>query len=187
MANEMQYVQFLGGSRVEVRTGPVPEPAEGEALVQIAVSAICGSELPALRRESWAGQHHNPGHEMVGTVVQTNGICRVRAGQRVGVQVMSGCGRCLYCLQGDPKHCPNSMALLLDAHSEYVIAPDMFLVALPDVEQSVGLNLDQRVAQPCVIRPPDVALFRQPRVVPAQLSVCSHVWSLVMCSKRLHE
>jgi threonine dehydrogenase-like Zn-dependent dehydrogenase len=130
MPEEMRYVQFVGDSRVEVRAGHVPEPGPGEALVRIAVSAICGSELPALRNGVRGDDQHNPGHEMAGVVVKANGLRHVREGQRVGVQVTYGCGRCIYCLQGDPKH--NGMAYLLDGHSEYVAAPEMCLIPLPD-------------------------------------------------------
>jgi threonine dehydrogenase-like Zn-dependent dehydrogenase len=128
----MRCVQFLGNSRVEVREVPTPEPSKGEALVKIILSAICGSELPTLQSGMWTDRHRNPGHEMVGVVAQANGLCHMQKGQRVGLQVMIGCGRCIYCLQGDPKHCANGMDCLLDAHSEYVVAPEICLVPLPD-------------------------------------------------------
>jgi threonine dehydrogenase-like Zn-dependent dehydrogenase len=128
----MRYVQFLGNEQVEVREGAAPEPEPGEALVRIAVSAICGSELSAYRGAGRTGQQHNPGHEMAGTVVQANGTCRVAEGQRVGVQVLAGCGACLYCLRGDPKHCIEGSSFLQNGHSEYVVAPETCLIPLPD-------------------------------------------------------
>jgi len=128
----MRYVQFLGSERVEVREGPMPEPGPGEALVRIAISAICGSELSAYRGARRAGEQHNPGHEMAGTVVQANGLCRIVEGQRVGVQVLIGCGECLYCLLGDPKHCARGASYLQNGHSEYVVAPEICLIPLPD-------------------------------------------------------
>jgi threonine dehydrogenase-like Zn-dependent dehydrogenase len=146
MAETMRYVQFVGGSRVEVREGPVPTPGSGEALVRIAVSAICGSELSALRRGVREGQH-NPGHEMAGVVVEAHGLKHVQDGQRVGLQVTYGCGRCICCLQGDPKHCVNEMDYLLNAHSEYVVAPEMCLVPLP--EESVPAQ--QSAAASCSV------------------------------------
>ena len=132
MADRMRYVQFLGDSRVEVCESAIPEPGPGQALVQIAISAICGSELPALRRGAPDERSRNPGHEMAGTVVKANGLCRVEEGQRVGIQVTYGCGHCVYCVRGDPKHCTNGMRILGDAHSEYVVAPEMCLIPLPD-------------------------------------------------------
>ena len=121
MADSMRYVQFLGDSQVAVHQAPVPAPGVGEALVQIAVSAICGSELGALRRGMSGEGRHNPGHEMAGVVVEAHGLKHVREGQRVGLQVTYGCGQCIACLQGDPKHCANGMDYLQNGHSEYLI------------------------------------------------------------------
>jgi len=129
----MKYIQFVGNSRVEVRERPTPEPGPGEALVQIALSAICGSEMHAyeLGMNSEALPFHNMGHEMVGVVAEVNDGRLVAEGQRVGVNIMKGCGTCFYCLQGDLVHCTN-LNLLMDAHSEYIVAPESCLVPLPD-------------------------------------------------------
>ena len=132
MPDSMRYVQFVGDSQVAVHKAPVPRPGTGEALVRIAVSALCGSELGALRKGLRGDGRHNPGHEMAGVVVEANGLKHVREGQRVGLQVTYGCGRCITCLQGDPKHCANDMRYLQNGHSEYVVAPEMCLVPLPD-------------------------------------------------------
>jgi len=128
----MRYVQFLGNEQVEVRERPVPEPGPGEALVQVAISAICGSELSAYRGGGRSGEQHNPGHELAGTVVEANGLRRVLEGQRVGLQVLIGCGQCTYCLRGDPKHCALGASYLQDGHSEYIVAPEICLIPLPD-------------------------------------------------------
>lgn len=145
MTATMQCVQFLGDSRVKAREIPVPEPGPGEALVRIAVSAICGSELPSLRHGMRTDQFYNPGHEMVGVVVKAHGLRQVKEGQRVGLQVLSGCGACVYCLQGDPKHCVNGATVLLNAHSEYVVAPEVCLVPLPDLDEGSPLDWESAV------------------------------------------
>lgn len=130
-ATTMRYVQFLGDSRVQVRERSIPEPGPGEALVRVAISAICGSELPALQRGMGSRGNANPGHEVAGVVAKVNGLCGIREGERVGVQVLAGCGRCLFCLQGDPKHCVQGAHMVPDGHSEYIVAPEMCLVPLP--------------------------------------------------------
>jgi threonine dehydrogenase-like Zn-dependent dehydrogenase len=127
----MQTVQILGSSRVEVREVPIPVPGPGEALVKIGISAICGSELPNYRGAEAAAPLHNTGHEMCGTVVQANGVCGISEGQRVGLQILYGCGQCMACLQGDPKHCQAGAKLLMNAHSDYVAAPAMCMIPLP--------------------------------------------------------
>jgi threonine dehydrogenase-like Zn-dependent dehydrogenase len=132
MSDTMQTVQFLGSSRVEVREVPVPEPGPGEALIRLAISAICGSELPAYGGGAGDGRVYNPGHEMGGVIVKANDLCRLREGQRVGLQVFHGCGRCIYCLQGNPEHCAEGTQAVVNAHSEYVVAPEVCLIPLPD-------------------------------------------------------
>jgi threonine dehydrogenase-like Zn-dependent dehydrogenase len=129
----MQYVQFVGNSRVKVRERPTPQPGPGEALVQIALSAICGSEMHSyeLGINTEVTGMHNFGHEMVGVVAEVNGCSRLRKGQRVGVNIMKNCGSCYYCLQGDYVHCVN-LSYLMDAHSDYVVAPESCLIPLPD-------------------------------------------------------
>ena len=128
----MRVVRFAGGGQVEVIERSVPEPGPGEALVRIAISAICGSERGAFERGLPEGEVCNTGHEMAGIVVRANGTRRAVEGQRVGIQVLAGCGRCPYCLQGDPKHCVHKPRMVANAHGEYVVAPDICLVPLPE-------------------------------------------------------
>ena len=133
MTGTMQTVKLLGSSSVEVRDVPIPEPGPGEALIRIAISAICGSELPGYHRPGPAPDlPYNTGHEMGGVVVRSNGLCRVSEGQRVGLQIFSGCGQCRHCLQGDPEHCVKGPKAVLNADSEYVVAPEVCLIPLPD-------------------------------------------------------
>lgn len=75
-----------GPGNVSVESVPVPELADGEVLVEMMVSAICGSDLhtvldgvPAPARPGWPGA---PGHEGVGVVVESRSP-GVAAGQRV--------------------------------------------------------------------------------------------------------
>jgi threonine dehydrogenase-like Zn-dependent dehydrogenase len=128
----MQFVQFVGNSQVEVREEAAPQPGPGEALVQIALSAICGSEMHSLEKgvDPLSGVH-NVGHEMVGVAVEVNGDCRIAAGQRVGVNIMRGCGACVYCLTGDYVHC-GDLKYSFDGHSDYIVVPVSTLVPLPD-------------------------------------------------------
>ena len=78
-----------------------------------------------------SGRSANPGHELAGIVAKANGVAGVQEGDRVGLQVLAGCGRCVYCIQGDPKHCVSGARMVPDGHSEYVVAPRMCLIPLP--------------------------------------------------------
>lgn len=130
----MKYVQFLGNSQVEVCEKPAPQPGPGEALVAIALSAICGSEIHSLIDGVDPVRYNganNTGHEMVGVVAEVNGDGRFTKGQRVGVNIMHGCGKCIYCLNGDPVHCAK-LRVYQNAHSDYVVLPQSCLVPLPE-------------------------------------------------------
>jgi propanol-preferring alcohol dehydrogenase len=69
---------------------------------------------------------------MAGVVETAGATCRVRVGQRVGIQVMNGCGQCRHCARGDIEHCVSGVDVLSGAHCEYVLAPETCLVPLPD-------------------------------------------------------
>ncbi len=129
----MQYVQYVGNYQVEAREGPIPRPGPGEALIQIALSAICGSELHSLEKgiDSSISSVHNYGHEMIGVVAEVNAGRWAVQGQRVGVNIMQGCGNCIYCLSGEPFHC-SKLKYSFDAHSDYVVVPEACLVPLPE-------------------------------------------------------
>jgi threonine dehydrogenase-like Zn-dependent dehydrogenase len=126
----MLGVVFSGSSKVELREFPDPGPKPGEALVRIAVSAICGSEMHSYRSPDGSGGAL-VGHEMVGEVVAVNQTCHVRVGDRVAIQIMIGCGRCYHCSHGDYEHCAK-MGYLIGGHAELIAAPEICCLSLPD-------------------------------------------------------
>jgi threonine dehydrogenase-like Zn-dependent dehydrogenase len=139
----MLGVVLVGDSRAAVRKFADPEPKPGEALVKIAVSAICGSELHSYRSPE-GSRGKVVGHEMVGEVVAVNQTAHVAAGDRVALQIMTGCGRCYHCLRGDYEHCKD-MGYLIGGHAELIAAPEMCCLPLPDDvswEQGVLLGGD---------------------------------------------
>lgn len=118
---------------------PRPVPGPGEVLLRVRTSALCGSEL-----HSYRGQRSGsyiPGHEMTGEVVELDSVQGLAIGERMAVQVMSGCGRCVHCQAGDPKHCEVSH-LHTGGHAEYVALPAACCLPLPeDVGWTEGLLL----------------------------------------------
>jgi threonine dehydrogenase-like Zn-dependent dehydrogenase len=125
----MEAVFFVGQGRAVVRQVPQPELQQGEVLLRVRVSALCGSELRSYRGQGSGEQI--PGHEMAGEVVAANGVRSVETGQRVAVQVMSGCGQCVHCLAGEPEHCAD-LHLHTGGHAEYVALPAQCCLPLPD-------------------------------------------------------
>ncbi len=83
---------------------PMPEVGEGEALVRIAASGICGSDVP---RVFTKGTYHFPtipGHEFSGTVVDCTSD-PASVGRRVAVFPLLPCGKCAMCAIGQYAMC----------------------------------------------------------------------------------
>ncbi|NLG51144.1 MAG: zinc-binding dehydrogenase [Chloroflexi bacterium] len=125
----MQAVFYAGHSHIDVREVPTPEPKPGEVLLRIRASAVCGSEL-----HDYRGPHASQGiagHEGAGEIVALGASCGLAVGQRVAVQVFSGCGSCEYCVAGDPEHCAQSR-FHGGTHAEYMVVPASCCLPLPD-------------------------------------------------------
>jgi propanol-preferring alcohol dehydrogenase len=135
----MLGVRFLGNSKVEIADIPDPEVGEGDVLVKVKASAICGSEMGRYRApEPMDG---NPGHEVMGVVADPNGSKRFKEGDRVGVATIQGCGNCFWCLQGKPDFCKETGGIG-NAHSEFVVSKEIWLHPLADdIDDATGTLL----------------------------------------------
>lgn len=95
---------MLGDKKISIIDIPTPIPKLGEVVIQMAASALCGSEMHA-----WCGDgvdEGNTGHEAAGVVIAAGpGVISPKIGQRVGVSVISGCGKCEYCAKGQYTCC----------------------------------------------------------------------------------
>src|SRR5437660_12722770 len=86
----------------------VPRPeVNGEALVRVTRSGICNTDLEIVR--GYAGFQGTLGHEFVGVVERADDAQLL--GRRVVGEINAGCGRCLLCRAGDPRHCPRRTVL----------------------------------------------------------------------------
>ncbi|HID06882.1 MAG TPA: hypothetical protein EYP10_07010, partial [Armatimonadetes bacterium] len=135
----MLAVQYLGKGDIAVREYPDPIPGDGEVLVRLEVSAICGSELSAVLQDE--PSEFNGGHEAVGVVADASRSKRWRDGDRVGVYAVWGCGHCEWCHRGVYTFCANRSSCP-GLHAQYVVAPDHVLLPIPDdVDTASGVLL----------------------------------------------
>src|SRR5919204_3175245 len=106
-------VCYEHGAPLKVEELSVDPPAAGEVRVRMAATAICHSDVHALRGE-W-GELDGPtvyGHEGAGVVEEVGpGVTQVRPGDRVVVSLLRACGRCHYCALGDTHLCEGEFAL----------------------------------------------------------------------------
>jgi len=135
----MKAARVLGQSRVEIVEVPDPVPAEGEVLVKLQRSLLCGSEMHGYRGDK--AMPTNGGHEPAGQIIDASRSRRWKDGDRVGIHAVWGCGRCDWCARGiytfcDAKRgCPG-------AHAELMAVPDHVMAPLPDdVDYEVGALL----------------------------------------------
>ena len=126
------------GSRPEVREVPRPSAPAGGVVVRDVATGLCRSDW-----HGWAGHEeisfpHVPGHELAGEVVEVGaGVTRWKAGDRVTVPFVCGCGHCRWCLSGNAQVCPDQEQpgfTHWGSFAEYVAlhAADTNLVAVPD-------------------------------------------------------
>ncbi|MGA5300223.1 zinc-dependent alcohol dehydrogenase family protein [Nucisporomicrobium flavum] len=138
----------------EVREVPEPTPAPGGVVVRVMATGMCRSDW-----HGWAGHDddivfpHVPGHELAGVVVETGAeVGRWRAGDRVTVPFVCGCGRCEWCRAGDAQVCPHQQQpgfTHWGSFAEYVAlhAADTNLVGLPErVDFATAASLGCRFA-----------------------------------------
>jgi threonine dehydrogenase-like Zn-dependent dehydrogenase len=145
----MQGVVFLGDRKLELRDFPDPTPAEGEVVIEMKASGMCGSDLhnyraPAQPAGTVAGGIKRQagviaGHEPCGVVAAvgtgvTEGEARV--GQRVMDHHYEGCGVCKHCRAGWTQMCLAGTVVYGSGghggHARYMKVPGSTLVPLPD-------------------------------------------------------
>ena len=123
---------------MELREAPKPVLSEGEALIQVRYTGVCGTDVHLLH-----GHHATatfpliPGHEMIGELVEIKGkgaeeFC---IGQRVVAQEVLSCGRCSACAKGEDNVCQSLKIIGIHAEgsfAQYVKVPIRKMLAVPD-------------------------------------------------------
>jgi len=109
-----------------------PQAAPGEALIQVSVAGICGTDLEILK--GYSRFRGILGHEFVGRVVE----CEQEewVGKRVVGEINLACGRCNWCLAGMGRHCPARTVMGIvkrpGCFAEYVGLPVRNLHEVPE-------------------------------------------------------
>ena len=95
---------------------PIVMPGKAEVLVRIDAVAICATDLDVISHGSPAliegglpfNKNFTPGHEYMGTVVALGpSVDEFDIGDRVTVEIHSGCGQCKRCRMGMYTSCHN--------------------------------------------------------------------------------
>ena len=95
---------YYANDDVRVEEAPIPGIGEGELLMRIEASGICGSDLM-----EWYRRDKVPlvlGHEVSGTVEKIGtGVGKYKVGDRIVVSHHVPCNSCDYCQRGDHTVC----------------------------------------------------------------------------------
>lgn len=118
------------GDGFRVQKVAPPSVGNGDVLVRVTASAICGTDIRTIRnghRKLAPGQRIILGHEFAGIIVSSGGHnSAFPAGMRVAVAPNVGCGQCELCVQGFANMCSDYQifGIICDgAHTEYVRLP----------------------------------------------------------------
>lgn len=116
LPKEMKAWVLKSPNELELKTKVIPSPGYSEVLVKIDAVAICATDLdvisygpPALiEGEKPFNKEFTPGHEYMGTVVALGpSVDEFQIGDRVTVEIHSGCGQCKRCRMGMYTSCHN--------------------------------------------------------------------------------
>lgn len=123
------------------RETPEPRPAIDEAVVEIATTAICGTDVHIYEWD--AGAKNFPmqfprivGHEASGTVRAVgSAVTGLEVGDRVAFETHIPCNRCYACRTGNAHNCENLQLFGIDhdgAFATLATAPESVMFKMPD-------------------------------------------------------
>lgn len=133
----MRALRWYGPRDLRVEEIPDPQPGEGEVLLRVLRTGICGTDL----EEYLDGpvnliRDNLPvilGHEVVAEIVR-DGDAGLPAGTMVVPDVVVGCGRCAACLRHEPGLCPDLVIIGLQRDgglAELMVADASTLLVVP--------------------------------------------------------
>ena len=120
-----------GGEVVQV---PEPTPHDGEVLVRILASSVCGTDVHIWQWNEWAESRIRRvpmifGHELCGEVVRLGpGVKGLAVGDRVSAETHIVDGTCYQCRTGRMHICENVQVLGVDrdgVFAEYAVLPEL--------------------------------------------------------------
>ena len=131
-------VYTASGAIPELVEVPAPECPYDGAVVEVRATGVCRSDWHAWKGHDQVPLPNIPGHEFAGVVTQVGrDVASFKAGDRVTVPFVNGCGRCAYCVGGQAQVCPDQTQPGFTHPGSFaelvaVRAADFNLVRLPD-------------------------------------------------------
>ncbi|MEX1012899.1 MAG: L-threonine 3-dehydrogenase [Waddliaceae bacterium] len=119
---------------------PIPTYSEGEVLIKVKKTSICGTDLHIYKWNQWTEKNIKPpviiGHEGVGVIAEVGANVReFKVGDRVVAEGHITCGKCAGCLSGKRHLCAHPVGIGIGrdgCFAEYFTAPEENLFKIPD-------------------------------------------------------
>ncbi len=130
---------------------PVPSIGPNDVLIEIAKTAICGTDMHIYQWDHWAQRTINVpmaiGHEYTGTIVDIGSeVGGFSVGDRVSGEGHITCGHCRNCRAGRRHLCRNTVGVGVNrqgAFAEYLSLPAVNAFKLPDsITDDIAAVLD---------------------------------------------
>ena len=101
---------FRGPNVFGLEEKPIPTAGPGEAVIQVCLTTICGTDIHIVRGEYPVQPGLTIGHEAVGVIHELGaGVTGYEVGQRVLVGAITPCGQCEPCLGGNMSQCQGAL------------------------------------------------------------------------------
>lgn len=165
----MRAAVYYSNSDIRVEERPKPEIGDGEILIKIEASGICGTDCL-----EWYRRDRVPlilGHEIAGTVASIGkGIKRYKPGDRVSASHHVPCGECRFCRAGHETVCDTLRKTNFDpgGFSEFVRIPKINLDKLGVYTIPKNVSFEEATfIEPlaCVVRGQRLAGFKKEKSV----------------------
>ena len=168
------------GKPLVVEEVDIDPPQQGEVKVRIGATAICHSDIHAIKGEMGGRAPLVAGHESAGYIEEVGeGVISVKPGDAVVVSLLTSCGQCFYCRTGRSYLCEAEFPLSKErrlhnkqgkalrpmarvgSFAEYVIVDQSQLVVVPK-----ELPIDRMALLACGVITGFGAVVNRARVAP---------------------
>ena len=132
---------FRAPGKFGLEEKPIPHAGHGEAVIEVRLTTICGTDIHIVRGEYPVASGLTIGHEAVGIIHELGpGITGYQLGERVLVGAITPCGQCEPCLAGSTSQCGGALGgwkfgnTIDGVQAEYVRVPfaQANLARIPD-------------------------------------------------------
>ena len=145
MTEMMNALVYTDTQQITYRQEPLPQPRAGDVRIDIAATAICGSDMHAYHGKD--ARRVPPlilGHEVSGTVMDGQ-----YKGQRVVINPLMTCGECASCVGGRSNLCTKRELIgmyLPGAFAEQVAISERNILSIPEDMSAIDAALSEPTA-----------------------------------------